>query len=366
MIIPYGSDAPVYHRPLGTIGLILVNVLVFFAGYGEVMDHGDGLHPIQWVTSMFSHMDIPHLVGNMIFLWAFGLIVEGKIGSLLFLAVYMAIGVGQSCIEQICMLGASRGGSLGASSAIFGIMACAWLWAPKNLMDVFVFIFVYIKKHEWPVWGVCLFFIGWDVASAILSGGAMGTSMLHVMGAVIGAACGYYLLTHGKVNCEGWDLLTIMKKGKPEYRKEKSDGEPLPVTNRDDDRAATIEIMKDLLQCGYVEQALQSYHTSCRCSGKWDLPEPLLRRVVQLLVQHKQWAEVEQWGSCYVERYTHAEVDVRMSLVQAAIQQEHPTRAHRYLQSLNANDLDEKRQRVFASFEKAVAALFARGVIEFE
>ena len=29
MLIPYNTDAPIYHRPLATIGLIVLNVMVF-------------------------------------------------------------------------------------------------------------------------------------------------------------------------------------------------------------------------------------------------------------------------------------------------------------------------------------------------
>ena len=30
MIIPWGTDAPIYHRPIATIALIVLNVLAFF------------------------------------------------------------------------------------------------------------------------------------------------------------------------------------------------------------------------------------------------------------------------------------------------------------------------------------------------
>ena len=36
------------------------------------------------------HGGLMHLLGNMLFLWAFGLVVEGEIGSLRFVALYYA------------------------------------------------------------------------------------------------------------------------------------------------------------------------------------------------------------------------------------------------------------------------------------
>ena len=77
---PYATDAPIYHRPIATIGLIVANILVFLAvggGPTEQNAHlwlawGDGLHPLQWVSSNFVHGDFFHLAGNMIFLLARG------------------------------------------------------------------------------------------------------------------------------------------------------------------------------------------------------------------------------------------------------------------------------------------------------
>ena len=141
MFIPYSTDAPIYYWPIATIGLIVANVFIFFAVlFGGIQNpddwvlvYGVGLTPPQWLLSMFMHADLLHLLGNMIFLWVFGLVVEGKLGWQKFLPCYLAIGILQSVVEQILQLVlAGQGGSLGASSAIYGIMAMAAIWAPKN------------------------------------------------------------------------------------------------------------------------------------------------------------------------------------------------------------------------------------------
>ena len=38
MIFPVGTDAPIYHRPIVTIGLIVVNVAAFFFSMSEFGD----------------------------------------------------------------------------------------------------------------------------------------------------------------------------------------------------------------------------------------------------------------------------------------------------------------------------------------
>ena len=60
ILIPIGTDAPLYHRPFATIGLIAANVAVFaftIAGENEgwLLRYGEGLHPMEWIASAFFH-----------------------------------------------------------------------------------------------------------------------------------------------------------------------------------------------------------------------------------------------------------------------------------------------------------------------
>jgi len=111
MFIPYGTDAPIYHWPFATGAMMLINIVVLVLQYMHpesqadfVLVHGDGLHPIQWLTSVFMHEGVLHLLGNLIFLWAFGIIVEGKVGPIIFTLLYVGIGVFQNMIQQVMFL----------------------------------------------------------------------------------------------------------------------------------------------------------------------------------------------------------------------------------------------------------------------
>src|SRR4029079_12340776 len=87
IVIPTGTDAPIYHWPYVTVGLIVLNVALLFAvppvasspkfdENGEIVEGaddishfeqyalavGDGrLHPVQWVTHNFLHFGFLHL-----------------------------------------------------------------------------------------------------------------------------------------------------------------------------------------------------------------------------------------------------------------------------------------------------------------
>src|SRR3954449_1261478 len=156
LIIPTGTDAPIYHWPYMTVGLIVLNIAVFLAvpplpsdirldeneEVAEVvvskfdryaLTLGDGLHPVQWLTHNFLHYGILHLAGNMLFLWAFGIVVEGKLGALKYLATYLAIGTLHGALVQSLLLRSGLEGNAAAASAVvFGLLAICMVWAPRN------------------------------------------------------------------------------------------------------------------------------------------------------------------------------------------------------------------------------------------
>lgn len=165
MLIPFGTDAPIYHFPFATIALIVVNFVMYFATTAQIHSQDDvdrflwlilefdKIQPMQWVTNNFMHADFFHILGNMFFLWAFGLIVEGKLGWWRFLLIYLLIG----SVEGACVLGImflvsnGQGGALGASGAIFGVMAVAMLWAPKNDIHCLVLLAFRVIRLDLPV-----------------------------------------------------------------------------------------------------------------------------------------------------------------------------------------------------------------------
>jgi len=126
-------------------GLILANLALFL--FDHVLQIGffkelylNGDHPRVWqfVTAMFSHKDWDHLSGNLLFLYMFGRIVEEQEGSFGLLLTYFFTGLAAS-IASYAFLPAHTI-SLGASGAIFGIFAVAFLvklsWDWRNLLEV--------------------------------------------------------------------------------------------------------------------------------------------------------------------------------------------------------------------------------------
>ncbi|MEM9828624.1 MAG: rhomboid family intramembrane serine protease [Planctomycetota bacterium] len=242
MLFPYGTDAPVYHRPIATISIIAINVLMFV---GTVMSdpvspasfsvghawhdwlclHFDQINPLQWITAAFMHSGAIHLVGNMIFLWVFGLIVEGKIGSPKFAILYLGICLLSGAMIQVPMFAFfdSSNFALGASGAIFGLMAIALIWAPMNDVHcIFAWSWFWIRNVDLPVYGISGFYIAIQFLYLALlqtmSGRWMSSELLHLVGFAAGVPWGIWMLRSNRVDCEGWDLISKLQGKSPPSR----------------------------------------------------------------------------------------------------------------------------------------------------
>ena len=209
MLIPLRCDAPLYHGPWGTIGVMALCLLLHpSVGSSDAVEawilvYGEW-NPLAWLSSAVVHEGWLHLIGNLVFFWVFGLIVEGKIGWWRFLALLAGIAMLSGAVEQTVMLG-SEGGSLGLSGVIFGLIAIAWIWAPENEVDVLLLLFPFIRHFDLQVKTLGTIYIALEVLGAALDGFDMGTPMLHLLGAAVGLPIGIIMLRKGWVDCEGWD-----------------------------------------------------------------------------------------------------------------------------------------------------------------
>lgn len=77
----------------------------------------------RFLTSIFMHGGVEHLVSNMIFLAALGEMLERSVGHVRFIFLYLISGFGGSIFSiASAILSGSRYTSVGASGAIFGLI----------------------------------------------------------------------------------------------------------------------------------------------------------------------------------------------------------------------------------------------------
>jgi len=382
MFVPIGTDAPLYYRPVATIGLIVANFAAFAAtrgGYapdGWLLRFGEGIHPLEWIASAFLHFGIWHLLGNMLFLWTFGLIVEGKLGWWRFLLLYLGMTAVESAVSQVLMLGYSgpASGAGGASGVIFGLMAIALLWAPKNCIDVAFFwspfglVAARFGTLEVTVLTFSLLYIGMNVVFGSLRGFEIGSEVLHLLGAVIGAVAGAVLLRLRWVDCENWDLMTLVKSGSfsgpalPPPRKPTSDHPP-PI-NRTSPRQRLRRVC-DAIDRGQFLAASADYQALKAEAAELQLDEPRLRRLIAGLQADSDWVTVTPLLQEYIDLFPRKDAHARMVLAGILVKQEQrPRAALKILDGLAPERIPADQQAYVESVRAAAEAQIAAGILE--
>ena len=132
MFLPIGDDQDHDRPPWVTRALLAANIAAFLAAglpgpRDAVVDawalNAADPRPAQWLTHLFLHGDPIHLLGNLLFLWIFGRLVEERLGAPGTLALFFASGIAGAAAHQAVAPG--PGPLLGSSGAISGILgAC--------------------------------------------------------------------------------------------------------------------------------------------------------------------------------------------------------------------------------------------------
>ena len=198
-MFPYRDDNPSQHFPVITLGLIAINVGIFFylvtQPYYEsvVWQYGfipNEWHPINFITAMFLHGGLLHLVFNMWYLWLFGDNLEDQLGKILFLIFYLAGGIFAFLLHASTTHGAGQGiPTIGASGAISAVMGGYVLLFPRAKIKMITFLFFQIIRWSWSAW----IFLGvWFIQQSFLGLGDDGTSQIaygaHIGGFLFGMA----------------------------------------------------------------------------------------------------------------------------------------------------------------------------------
>ena len=143
------SRSPV-RFPIVTTFIIAINALVFilelmggdaFVARWSVVpsDIVAGRHWITIVTAMFMHASWSHILGNMVFLWAFGPEIEEAMNPRRYVAFYLSGGV-VAMLAQIAASPASTIPCLGASGAIAAVMGAFLVTYPRDKIRTVLFL----------------------------------------------------------------------------------------------------------------------------------------------------------------------------------------------------------------------------------
>jgi len=198
------SDASRQPRrfPAVTTAIIVANAIVFFLELsgGDAFvkqwsvtpaDIVAGRHWITILTAMFMHAGWMHILGNMVFLWAFGPEVEDAMLRVRYLTFYLLSGIAAS-VAQVAIMPGSTVPNLGASGAIAGVMGAFLVTYPHDQVRAVLLFGWFSRITVIPaalligLWFLIQLFSGVGAVADVQTGGV--AYVAHVGGFIFGAA----------------------------------------------------------------------------------------------------------------------------------------------------------------------------------
>ena len=205
-MIPLG-DSTRHPRnfPIVAVAIIAVNAFVFLLELlgGDAFILRWSLVPagiktghgvITIFTSMFMHAGWEHIIGNMVFFWAFAPEMEDAMGSLRFLLFYFLGGLA-AALAQVAVNPASTVPSLGASGAIAAVMGAFVTTYPRDRIRTLLFFGFFVRIAYVPAillmgfWFLTQLFSGVGALAQVQTGGGVAY-MAHIGGFVFGTLTG--------------------------------------------------------------------------------------------------------------------------------------------------------------------------------
>ncbi len=223
----YGSSIAKLKPPFVTVAIICINAIVFWQISPETKrmylfyPYGDPnllQVVIAFFSSSFLHGSLSHLLGNMFFLWAFGSVVEGRLGHSRYIIFYVVFMLSSKMLNMFVLFLTSLGRSesfmelfhqyhcLGASGAVFGVMGIYAIRCYFSKVKVAVpFILLPFISLSLQVQGILLVivFFAWNVDDGLHNLGSTHVAhWSHIGGYLGGVAVAWFLGLHKDAACE--------------------------------------------------------------------------------------------------------------------------------------------------------------------
>lgn len=228
MFIPLGIVTEWRRRPWANVALMAACVGAFLAGSPReslALWSRDAV-PHAFLTHIFLHGGLEHLIGNMLFLWCFGNAAAGRLHPALYAGFFLFAGLLSgvaelylsgldahiSRIESVHGVTLERGICLlGASGAIMGVAGlCLVLYPQHRVRGVFFFSW-FFRTLEIRTLLLVLAYAAFDLLYLSWRGHNAGVAyMAHLAGFATGVGCGLLFLAAGWVERDPLDLLSCL------------------------------------------------------------------------------------------------------------------------------------------------------------
>lgn len=224
MIFPVRTDVPLRSRPWMNWLIILANVAVSVWGwkYPTIAEHYElnarDPHLVNFLSYAFLHqagaiapwLSI-HLIGNMLALYMFGNNVNDRLGSVGYLALYLA---GAVFAAVGCVLVPGSGPRvIGASGAVMAITGAYLVLFPRSHITLMYVLVLVNGAVEIPCMYLVSFFVALDLAMN-LAGSSGVAHTAHIWGVLLGFGVCAGLLAIRLLPRDPFDFLALVQRWK--------------------------------------------------------------------------------------------------------------------------------------------------------
>ena len=394
-LIPTGTDRDDGRSPLVVPLLAAACVAVYIVTPPEGRDlaefsrHLDFLYrwgvsyeEFAWwqpVTHQFLHGGLFHILTNLFFLAAFGILLEARLGHLGFLAFYLvggaAAGLLQIGVSHMVHPDEATGPAIGASGSVSALMGAVFALYPRaNIRGIAIPQFV---RTQVSIQWMMAFAIAVDVARTIMDwtgGGSSGIATLaHLGGLAFGFGFGVALLALRLVPRDDFDSLYLMRQWwrRREMRAAMRDAGvgaadgPVAARVRADGESVETEAQRTLrntIAAAHRERdytlAAQLYLELLRSNPEATLPAAIQLDVANQLAQAGKNADAARAYARFLERFrAHpAADDVRVMLAAIQVRRLGDAAAARAtLAGFGGRELDRERQALVDALRQECA-----------
>jgi membrane associated rhomboid family serine protease len=218
-MIPLRDSKTTGRFPIVTVLLILLNIYVFYlevtstnldAIFGQyalipsLVNFGNPLTLLQFITSMFLHGGLLHILSNMWFLWIFGDNVEQRMGWL-YLPTYLLGGI-IGGLAQYFFMPESPIPIVGASGAVATILGAYLIYFPRHTVSTLVPIFFIFTIVDIPAFAVLAFwfltqlFSGHAALTETVANAGGGVAYFAHIGGFLYGIIAAYIIGNAKVD----------------------------------------------------------------------------------------------------------------------------------------------------------------------
>lgn len=411
MLLPYGTDAPSYHWPRATVALIVANFAAYFykvyhlanlpqrQQLSYALQFGAGLHPQQWITSQFMYDNKWQLLASMVFLWVFGMVLEGMLGAWRFVSLYLGIGAAQAALVQWFYQGPENKATslFGPSAALYGLLALCVVWRTRAKIHSLLFVKANPVPVDIPLPLFELLYLVYQVVLLMygLSGSARELTfsawLLQFLGLALGFLIGMFLLLTRLVKSENLDIISVLvgreKRSLKEYKDRSTpaaaagavaSGPPVApsvpkpsakasaaaVESPDTAEAASREVHR-LLASGDHLTAFAVYDKTVRSLPAWQPEAQDWLDLIQGLIAGRHWRPAVSAMEDYLKRSPEPSHRVRLKLAQILLRERsRPAHALHVLKEIPDGALSKRLEELRGQLVAQANSMRGQGIVD--